>query len=403
DPRSSHVNVRYGGHSTDSHHRCFLSEAKEFIPFCWTEGPRLCSSSSRQDEIAPAGPASFGVWTERAVRSDPGPCMYVIHTRYSKFQCSYNFKWPAEVRRLPLGFLTNHHKGRSRLSIASAHPLEEFVDMGQTTEATKRAILNPKTTQFESRGVTLSVPFFTYWLNLTCSPQTGCLLSYQVLDLQTLWDTSKYFSLEACSVYLGWYIYLVLCWLILPGRWVKGTVLRDGTQLSYKINAFNTLMFTVALTAAIFAEWGNSPLLYIVDHYVELITASLIMSIAQASSFQPDQILALGGNNGNVICDWFIGCDLNPQIGNFDINTFNEMQPSLTLGVLLDFCCVLKQSHNFGKPSNSILLTLNIFQFWEVLMPDIMNYGIFRISNAEKNNFCCKMVQCLDWKQFLNI
>ncbi|KAI9626196.1 hypothetical protein H4Q26_015946 [Puccinia striiformis f. sp. tritici PST-130] len=175
-----------------------------------------------------------------------------------------------------------------------------------------------------------------------------------VLDLQTLWDTSKYFSLEACSVYLGWYIYLVLCWLILPGRWVKGTVLRDGTQLSYKINAFNTLMFTVALTAAIFAEWGNSPLLYIVDHYVELITATL------------------GGNNGNVICDWFIGCDLNPQIGNFDINTFNEMQPSLTLGVLLDFCCVLKQSHNFGKPSNSILLTLNIFQFWEVLMPDIM-------------------------------
>jgi delta14-sterol reductase len=85
-------------------------------------------------------------------------------------------------------------------------------------------------------GVTLSVPFFTYWLNLACSPQTGCLLGSQILHLRTLWNTSRFFSLEACYVYLGWYLYLVLCWLVLPGRWVDGTVLRDGKRLSYKIN-----------------------------------------------------------------------------------------------------------------------------------------------------------------------
>jgi hypothetical protein len=137
-------------------------------------------------------------------------------------------------------------------------------------------------------------------------------------------------------------MYLVLCWLVLPGKSVDGTVLRDGTRLSYKINgqpplaaplnpnaivwdllkssaqkkkscpfstpAFNSLICTILLTAAVFARWGDSPFLYIVDHYVELITASLIMSISQAvycygSSFQPGRILALGGNSGNVIYD----------------------------------------------------------------------------------------------------
>ena len=72
--------------------------------------------------------------------------------------------------------------------------------------------------------------------------------------------------------------------------------------------AFSTLMCTTLLTALVYARWGDSPFLYLVNHYAELITASLIMSISQAvycywSSFQPGRILALGGNSGNVIYD----------------------------------------------------------------------------------------------------
>ncbi|EFP89732.2 uncharacterized protein PGTG_15388 [Puccinia graminis f. sp. tritici CRL 75-36-700-3] len=119
--------------------------------------------------------------------------------------------------------------------------------MGQATETAKRAVVNPRTTEFEfggrigAIGVTLSVPFFTYWLNLACTAQTGCLLGPQILDLRTLWNTTNFFSLEACYVYLGWYMYLVLCWLVLPGKSVDGTVLRDGTRLSYKINGQSPL------------------------------------------------------------------------------------------------------------------------------------------------------------------
>jgi hypothetical protein len=85
-------------------------------------------------------------------------------------------------------------------------------------------------------------------------------------------------------------------------------------------------MCTVLLTAVAFARWGDSPFLYIIDHYVELITASLIMSICQAVycywiSFQPGRILALGGNSGNVIYDvsfalffWVSSTTIDPLI-----------------------------------------------------------------------------------------
>ncbi|MBW0517014.1 hypothetical protein O181_056729 [Austropuccinia psidii MF-1] len=238
--------------------------------------------------------------------------------------------------------------------------------------------LNPKTLVYEfggrlgALGVTLSVPFFTYWLNLACSEDTGCKLGLAILDLKSLWIHHKFWSIEACGLYLAWYIYLVLCWFLLPGRWVQGTLLRDGTRLSYKINAFPTLIATIIITAFTYLRFGPSPFLYIVHHYFELITTSLIMSIIQAfycywSSFQPARLLALGGNSGHAIYDWFIGRELNPRIMNglFDIKTFNEMRPGLILWILLNFCWVVKQVENFGRPTNSILLAF-IFQFWYV-------------------------------------
>ncbi|EGG12616.1 uncharacterized protein MELLADRAFT_114812 [Melampsora larici-populina 98AG31] len=236
--------------------------------------------------------------------------------------------------------------------------------------------LNPTTLHYEfggkigAFGISLSVPFFTYWMNIVCNKSTECRLSYPIFDLPTLWSQTNLFSLEVCAVYLGWYFYIMTCWCLLPGRRVQGTILRDGSRLTYKINAFATFLCTCALTAITLWKLGSWPFIYVVDHYVEFITASLIMSVTQAfycywSSFRKDRILALGGNSGNFIYDWFIGRELNPRIGSFDIKTFNEMRPGLILWALLDFCWIIKQFNDFGRVSNSILLTFG-FQLWYV-------------------------------------
>ena len=47
---------------------------------------------------------------------------------------------------------------------------------------------------------------------------------------KSLWDT------EAMLMYLGWYTFCVVAWLVLPGDWIEGTLMRNGKKLKYKIN-----------------------------------------------------------------------------------------------------------------------------------------------------------------------
>ncbi|CAH7688666.1 delta14-sterol reductase [Phakopsora pachyrhizi] len=240
--------------------------------------------------------------------------------------------------------------------------------------------LNPRTNEFEfggilgALGITITVPIFTYLLNLSCQPIVGGKLnSFETISkIQEVWNETRLFSHEGFNLYFCWYIYMVLCWAILPGRFVQGTVLRNGDRLTYKINAFATLILTIFLIGTIFWRFGQWPFLYVIDHYFGIITASLIMSILQAtycywSSFRTGKLLALGGNSGNFLYDWFIGRELNPRVLNesFDIKTFNEMRPGLILWVVLNFCWSIKQIQNFGKLSNSMVLCF-LFHFWYV-------------------------------------
>ena len=109
--------------------------------------------------------------------------------------------------------------------------------------------LNPRTKRYEFLGppgalfITLSVPATTYALFFGCSEFSGgCPPPVETIwpivktSLQdpdwwkSLWDP------EAALVYLAWYMYCVVCWLILPGDWIAGTTIRDGSKKWYKIN-----------------------------------------------------------------------------------------------------------------------------------------------------------------------
>jgi Ergosterol biosynthesis ERG4/ERG24 family len=55
-----------------------------------------------------------------------------------------------------------------------------------------------------------------------------------------------------------------------------------------------------------------------------------------------------------LICgvQWFIGRELNPRVGTFDIKTFNEMRPGLILWFLIDISMAAKQYVEIGKLSS---------------------------------------------------
>ena len=96
-------------------------------------------------------------------------------------------------------------------------------------------------------GVTLAVPFFSYWLAFACT-EDACprwplpeLLDWHAQGARAMFggDAAWWkgmWSLEATGVYCAWYAWTVLCWAVLPGKEVEGTVMRDGNRLTYKMN-----------------------------------------------------------------------------------------------------------------------------------------------------------------------
>ncbi|KAL0566460.1 erg24, C-14 sterol reductase, partial [Marasmius crinis-equi] len=244
--------------------------------------------------------------------------------------------------------------------------------------------LNPRTTEYDFLGpigafaVTIIVPVIVYSQYFGCSEESGGCPPHIFLEdiskslgsqrwWQKLWDQ------EAAVAYLAWYAFCVVCWAILPGEWVKGTVLRDGSTKDYKINGLSTLVLAVGLAVGTIVQFGPESFTFIYHKWLGLITAALIMSFVQAiyvyvASFIPGKLLALGGNTGNVIYDFFIGRELNPSIGHFDIMSFNELRPGLILWVLIDISMICEQAVRRGgflKVSDSIWLT-SAFQIFYI-------------------------------------
>ena len=110
--------------------------------------------------------------------------------------------------------------------------------------------------------------------------------------------------------------------------------------------------------------------------------------LVYAMSFRKGALLALGGNSGNPIYDvcctlpysevdtlnslymqFYIGRELNPSIGSFDLKSFNELRPGLILWMLIDIGMVCEQAvrrGGFDKVTDSMWLVLG-FQSWYVI------------------------------------
>ncbi|CCM01906.1 uncharacterized protein FIBRA_03977 [Fibroporia radiculosa] len=258
--------------------------------------------------------------------------------------------------------------------------------------------LNPRTKGYEFFGppgalfVTLSVPITTYALYFSCSEATGgcppAISTPAILDVlgdwswwKNLWDT------EATLIYLCWYAFCVVAWYILPGDWVEGVPLRTGGKKKYKINgklthswrcidlmfsvAFSTFLLALGLTSGYIWRYGIESFTFIYDKWVGFVTAALLMSLVQGiacyiASFRDGALLALGGNTGNIIYDFFIGRELNPSIGAFDVKTFNELRPGLILWVIIDISMACEQAVRRGGSITDSMILVFLFHFWYV-------------------------------------
>ncbi|XP_043931765.1 delta(14)-sterol reductase TM7SF2 isoform X1 [Protopterus annectens] len=150
----------------------------------------------------------------------------------------------------------------------------------------------------------------------------------------------------------------------------EGQILRDGSKLKYRINAFHAFVMTSVVVGIGLASGLH--LSYIYDHFLQFAVSASVVSFVLSiflyikSLCVKESLLAPGGNSGNPIYDFFIGHELNPRIGSFDLKYFCELRPGLIGWVLINLAMLSKESELRGSVSTAMIL-VNIFQFVYVI------------------------------------
>lgn len=158
---------------------------------------------------------------------------------------------------------------------------------------------------------------------------------------------------------------------------MKGVKLSNGQQLLYPLNGLKSLFVTLGTIFAIHFTQIFGPeynLGWIADNHLQLSIATIIFSFGMSVflygfSFFGDKLLAVGGNTGTRIYDYFIGRELNPRIGKLDLKFFNELRPGLLHWGLYNLSFAYKQSQlpeAGGLPDIWMILVL-IFEGYYIL------------------------------------
>lgn len=242
--------------------------------------------------------------------------------------------------------------------------------------------LNPKTEHFEFGGplgalaVVVCLPALVFALAVGCD-STYCLGPDAPAGLLARLPSARSaVTAEAFGVLLAWLGLQVALAVALPGPWVQGATLRTGGALKYKLNGHLSFWVSMLLVGHAwprfapdgrFAGFGAAPLSWCYDHFAELAVATALLSYAlslalYAASFKRGALLAEGGNSGVPVYDFFIGRELNPRLGLFDLKAFCELRPGLVGWLMLNIGMMMKQHELRGAVSGP-MIAVNAFQF----------------------------------------
>ncbi|XP_045393071.1 delta(14)-sterol reductase LBR [Lemur catta] len=249
---------------------------------------------------------------------------------------------------------------------------EKLVTKGPASLRTSE-VTPPPTEDLEFGGVPgvflimLGLPVFLFLLLLMCRQQDPSLLNFppHLPALYDLWETRVF------GVYLLWFFIQALFYLLPLGKVVEGMPLIDGRRLKYRLNGFYAFILTLAVVGtALF--WGVE-LSYVYSHFLQFALAATVFAVVLSgylyarSSKAPRSELS-PASSGNAVYDFFIGRELNPRIGTFDLKYFCELRPGLIGWVVVNLVMLLAEMKVQGRAAPSLAMILvNSFQLLYVV------------------------------------
>lgn len=277
--------------------------------------------------------------------------------------------------------------------------------------------LNPKTTHREFFGIPGAVLISVFLPLITILFQflindfyavKGITLDFSkiVAQIPQSWSDLAEICFDRSSwwAYLIWYAVLAVLDVYWPGKDIPGVELRDGSRLTYRINGLSmsaTLMAVLAARAFSSSTFFVPELQFVYDHQLQLIMVTIIFSYVLATlvylgSFVPlrkpnaagtnERILSVNGNSGNPIYDWFMGRELNPRIGTWDIKLYNELRPGMLLLLVINLSCIHNQYHTMGKVADSLLL-VNVLQAFYIFDGVLNEEGCLTMMDIATDGF----------------
>uniref|UniRef100_A0A8D0G6A7 Delta(14)-sterol reductase LBR n=1 Tax=Sphenodon punctatus TaxID=8508 RepID=A0A8D0G6A7_SPHPU len=139
-----------------------------------------------------------------------------------------------------------------------------------------------------------------------------------------------------------------------------------------RVFGFHAFLLTAAAIGT--SLYFEIELYYLYEHFLQFAVSAAVFSVVFSvylyvrSLKAHDDELSPGGNSGKLIYDFFIGRELNPRVGYFDLKYFCELRPGLIGWVVINLAMLfaeMKVQHH-DMPSLSMIL-VNSFQLLYVM------------------------------------
>lgn len=242
----------------------------------------------------------------------------------------------------------------------------------ETIKTIERTPSKTKELEFGGRIGTFTLIFLlpatVFYLLSMCKQDDPSIMNFPppLPALESLWET-RVFGL--CVL---WFALQAFFSLLPIGKVVEGLPLSSGKKLQYRINGFYAFILTAAAIGTLL--YFQLELHYLYDHFMQFAVSAAAFSMVLSiflyirSLKAPEEELAPSGNSGYLVYDFFIGHELNPRIGSFDLKYFCELRPGLIGWVVINLAMLLAEMkiHNLSMPSLSMIL-VNSFQLLYVV------------------------------------
>jgi len=164
---------------------------------------------------------------------------------------------------------------------------------------------------------------------------------------------------SSISLYFAWQLFQVLFYLFFPSQIASGQPTPAGHVLKYRVNGWRMMVithiafvlgvyFNILPAHRLFDLWGQ---MFILANIFGWLLSVFCFIKANYFPTHPEDCK----KSGNWAYDFYMGIELNPRIGDLDFKLYFNGRPGIGAWNLINLSFMAAQYHKYGFVSNSLI------------------------------------------------